>query len=203
MLHICYFDGVSKMGELIMKRIINGHRLLVIAYLLIANVGAEEAGQDINGKSMTAEEQVHQGLGIGIIIGEPTGLSAKKWLTDTTAIDFGAAWSFIDAESFQFHADYLWHNYDLIKTKELSGSFSVYYGVGGRIKLKSSNNGNGKDSKDDDTRLGVRVPLGVSYVFKENPVELFAEVVPILDVVPETKFGLGIGVGARYYFALR
>jgi len=128
---------------------------------------------------------------------------AKKWITDTTAIDAAAAWSFADFNSFQLHLDYLWHNYDLIKTKELPGQLSVYYGIGGRIKLKGGNDGNGKGNKDEDTRIGVRVPLGLSYTFKENPVELFAEVAPILDIVPETKFGVGIGVGARYYFNLR
>jgi hypothetical protein len=176
---------------------------MTVVSLLCISVRAEETAQDTPDKNMTAEEQVRQGFGIGIILGEPTGLSAKKWISDTTAIDAAAAWSFIDFNSFQLHADYLWHNYDLIKTKELPGCLSVYYGVGGRIKFKGSNDGNGKGNKDEDTRLGVRVPLGLSYVFKRNPVELFAEVAPILDIVPETKFGVGIGVGARYYFNLR
>jgi hypothetical protein len=151
----------------------------------------------------SAQEQVRNGLGVGIIVGEPTGISTKKWITDKAAIDAVAAWSFADFDSFQIHVDYLLHNYDLIKTKDLPGSFAVYYGVGGRIKLKGSNEGKGKGSNDEDARFGVRIPLGISYVFKESPVELFSEVVPILDVVPETKFGLSLGLGARYYFNLK
>ena len=171
--------------------------------LLLAITAVAWADEPLTDSGLTAGEQVREGFGIGIIIGEPTGLSAKKWISKTTAIDAAAAWSFTDFNSFQLHVDYLWHNYDLIKTKELPGQLSVYYGIGGRIKLKSGNGGNGKDNKDEDTRLGVRVPVGLSYTLKENPVELFAEVVPLLDVVPETKLGIGLGIGARYYFALR
>ena len=171
-------------------------------FLLLAITAVAWADEPLTDSDLTAGEQVREGFGIGIIIGEPTGLSAKKWISKTTAIDAAAAWSFADYSSFQLHVDYLWHNYDLIKTKELPGQLSVYYGIGGRIKLKSGNGGSGKDNKDEDTRIGVRVPVGLSYTLKENPVELFAEVVPLLDVVPETKLGIGIGIGARYYFAL-
>ena len=171
--------------------------------VLLAITAVVWADEPLTDNGLTAGEQIREGFGIGIIVGEPTGLSAKKWISDTAAIDAAAVWSFADFNSFQLHVDYLWHNYDLIKTKELPGQLSVYYGIGGRIKLKSSNGGNGKSDKDEDTRLGVRVPVGLSYTLKENPVELFAEVVPLLDVVPETKPGIGIGIGARYYFALR
>ena len=169
--------------------------------VLCTITAATWADEPLIDTGLTAEEKIRQGFGIGVIVGEPTGLSAKKWITDTTAIDAAAAWSFADFSSFQLHVDYLWHNYDLIQTKELPGQLSVYYGIGGRIKLKGSNDGKG--NKDEGTRLGVRIPVGLSYTFKENPVELFAEVVPLLDVVPETKLGIGVGVGARYYFALR
>jgi len=35
-----------------------------------------------------------RGFGLGIIVGEPTGLSFKKWSGDTTAIGGAIAWSF-------------------------------------------------------------------------------------------------------------
>ena len=169
-----------------------------VALFLTAGVGAEESLGSTGNESLTAAEKIRQGFGIGLIVGEPTGLTAKKWLSDTTAIDAAAAWSFDDFNSFQFHADYLWHNFDLIKTEDLPGRIPVYYGVGARIKLKGGNDGQGKGN--EDARVGVRVPVGVSYLFHDVPVDLFAEVVPVLDIVPETKFGIGIGIGARYYF---
>lgn len=34
------------------------------------------------------------GFGMGIILGEPTGLSAKAWTSNDNAFDFALAWSF-------------------------------------------------------------------------------------------------------------
>lgn len=176
--------------------------MAVISFL--TTIGrAEEPVQDTTDRNMTDEEQVREGFGIGVIVEEPAGLGAKKCISDTRAIDGAAAWSFADFNAFQLHVDHLSHNYDLIKTTELPGQISGYYGIGGRIKLKGSNEGKGNGSMDQNARMGVRVPFGLSYTLKENPVELFAELIPLLDVVPETKLGIGVGVGARYYFALR
>lgn len=161
----------------------------------MARAGAEEPMQDV---PTSAEETIRHGFGVGVVAGEPTGLSAKKWLSNTTAIDAAVAQSFSSFRSLQIHADLLWHNFDLIKIVEFPGRFPVYYGVGGRIKLKGNNSGKG--NKDEDMRLGMRVPVGVSYLAHDTPMDFYAEVVPFLDVSPETKLGIGIGVGARYYF---
>ncbi len=50
-----------------------------------------------------------RGFGLGVILGEPTGLSGKYWTSSTNAIDGGLAWSFRHAGFFHVHADYLWH----------------------------------------------------------------------------------------------
>ena len=52
----------------------------------------------------------------------------------------------------------------------------------------------------DDTQLGVRVPLGLAYLFQTAPVDIFLEIVPILDFIPETDFRINAALGARYYF---
>jgi len=127
-----------------------------------------------------------QGFGIGIIIGEPTGISMKGWLTSKSAIDAGLAWSFIDETSFHIHADYIWHSFDLIKTKE---ELPVYYGIGGRIKID-----------DHDTRIGLRMVGGIEYIFKDAPLDIFFEVAPILDLAPATKLSANAGLGARFFF---
>ena len=51
-----------------------------------------------------------EGLGLGIILGEPTGISFKSWLSTTTAFDMAAAWSFVDEDALHLHGDYLVHN---------------------------------------------------------------------------------------------
>ena len=74
------------------------------------------------------------GIGLGVIAGEPTGLSAKFWLNKTGAIDAAAAWSVTGSNKFQLHADYLYHFFDLIPVPKgklpLLGTFVSMAGPG-------------------------------------------------------------------------
>lgn len=127
-----------------------------------------------------------KGIGLGLIIGEPTGISFKYWTGSTTAFDAALAWSFIDEGAFHIHGDYIFHNMRLISVPE--GTLPFYYGIGARIKTAN------------DTKLGVRVPLGLAYLFSNAPVDIFIEVVPILDLMPKTDFSINAAIGARYFF---
>ncbi len=142
--------------------------------------------------------QGKDGIGVGIMVGEPTGLSLKKWIEANRAIDAGIAWSFSDNASLHFHGDYLFHRFDILTTPELSGAFPIHYGLGFRIKLKEGNQGHGRN--DGDAMIGVRFPFGVSYLFSDAPIDAFAEIVPVLDVAPKSEFSLNAAIGVRYYF---
>ena len=124
------------------------------------------------------------GFGLGIIIGEPTGLSAKMWTSSSTAFDAGLAWSFGNKGNLHVHADYLWHNFDVFSNKQLP----LYYGLGGRVDL------------GDDVGLGIRGVIGINYLFSDIPLDAFLELVPVFDVTPGTGFGFNGGIGLRYFF---
>ncbi|MFQ5823510.1 MAG: BAPKO_0422 family outer member beta-barrel protein [bacterium] len=134
-----------------------------------------------------------RGFGTGMILGEPTGISIKNWIGYSKAIDFAIAWSFEGNNSLTIHADYLNHNFKLIHVEK--GSLPLFYGIGGRVRF---NDHNGKDN--DDIRFGVRVPVGLAYLFENVTLDLFTEIVPILDLVPETDFKLNAAVGIRFFF---
>lgn len=125
-------------------------------------------------------------IGAGIIVGEPTGFSFKYWLTEKTALDAGLAWSFLDENAFQFQADYLIHNFTLIKISE--GKLPFYFGIGGRLKFSN------------DVTFGIRVPVGLAYILKDAPIDVFLEFVPILDLLPKTDFTISAAIGGRYFF---
>jgi hypothetical protein len=147
---------------------------------------------------LVARVEAQEGFGLGVIVGEPTGISFKKWLNKEHAIDAAAAWSFSENDSFQFHADYLFHNFSLLKTGDIGGRLPLYVGVGGRVKLEGHDHDNGRNRHD--ALVGVRVPFGISFLFNKVPVDLFAEIVPILDVAPDTDFDINGAIGARFYF---
>jgi len=132
---------------------------------------------------------------LGVIMGEPTGLSAKYWMSQANAIDFGVAWSFKGEGQFHLHADYLYHKYDIFKVD--SGSLPLYFGIGGRLRF---DNDDPRFDDDNDVRLGLRIVLGLEYVVEDYPMSLFFEIAPIMDFVPETEGDINGGLGIRYVF---
>ncbi len=135
--------------------------------------------------SITVSAKAHN-FGLGISVGEPTGLSGKLWTGNNTAIDGALAWSFGHEDAFHLHSDFLVHNYKWIKVSE--GRLPVYYGIGGRIKM------------EDDSKVGVRIPVGLNYQFADAPLDIFLEIVPILEMVPATDFNMNAAIGIRFFF---
>jgi hypothetical protein len=126
-------------------------------------------------------------FGLGLMLGDPTAISFKKWTGNKTAFDGGVGWSFRHDGSFHVHADYLIHSFNLINVER--GKAPLYFGLGARL------------STEAETKFGFRIPLGVSYIFERSPLDVFFELVPLFDLVPSTDFGgLEWSIGIRYYF---
>ena len=131
------------------------------------------------------------GFGLGFIAGEPTGVSGKLWMSHNTALDMAVAWSSSGDGNDDLHlqADHVWHDFGLLSVDE--GRLPVYYGIGARVRL---------DDGAGDDGLGVRFPVGLAYLFQGNKVDIFGEVVPTLEVTPDTNFDVEGGIGLRYFF---
>lgn len=158
---------------------------LSLAVALIIIMGALT---NLNPNPVHAQTIVDEGknFGLGAMFGEPTGVSVKYWNNSSSAFNIGAAWSLSGRnEAIHLHADYLFHSwFDDPDTRQLA----FYYGIGGRVIFA------------DDPNVGVRVPLGLNYVFQNAPFDLFVEAVPIFDFTPDTEFAGNGAVGIRYYF---
>jgi hypothetical protein len=126
-------------------------------------------------------------IGVGIMAGEPTGFSFKWWSDGATGVDAATGWSLED-DDFYVHCDYLWHRE--FEDNEIGGTVPLYFGIGGRLLLRD----------DEDSKVGVRIPIGVDYILGDGRFDVFVEIAPIFNFVPETEFDLSGGVGARFYF---
>jgi hypothetical protein len=127
-----------------------------------------------------------KGLGLGIIVDEPTGISTKLWTGENTAIDAEIAWSQDGDDFFYLHGDFLFHDQHL--SQDVKGKFLTYYGIGAKVEFADSN------------ELGLRIPLGVDYIFPKAPLDVFFEIVPLLDLVPATEGDLKAAIGIRFVF---
>lgn len=129
-----------------------------------------------------------EGFGMGVLLGEPSGLSMKWWTGLRSAWAAGVGYSFKDESDLHGHVDYLWH-----KVRDLGSDqprLPLYYGIGARYRAN--------DVGDDS--IGIRIPIGLEYLFASSSFDVFFEIVPVLDVVPELDFDANVGVGARYFF---
>lgn len=138
------------------------------------------------------------GFGLGLILGEPTGLSAKLWTSKVNAFDFGLGVSvggdrisyignYNNGSRVHFHMDYLWHSFNAISSSE---RFPLYYGIGGRF-----NSGGGYDGS-----LGIRGVFGIAWFPHSTPIDVFFELVPVLQLTSSFGFGIDAGLGIRYFF---
>ncbi len=126
------------------------------------------------------------GLGVGVILGEPTGASAKKFISHSVAVDGALAWSFIDDGALYLHADMLYHKFDRFNIG--FGHLALYYGPGVRMAFARH------------AWLGARFPVGLGLTMDEHIFEAFFELAPTFDLLPKTGFSLNAGIGARFYF---
>jgi hypothetical protein len=134
-----------------MKRIVV---LSVVALALVLSSRAAEA-KGVQGSS----------FGIGLIVYQPTGLSAQLRLSRITSIDFALGFSdhHFEDDRWYFHMDYLVSPVNL--SEHGTVGVPLYLGIGGFIH----------DGGGDDLHLGVRVPFGIAIEWRTAPLQLFLE----------------------------
>jgi hypothetical protein len=144
-------------------------------------------------------------FGLGVVLGDPTGLTAKLWLSKTNALDFGLGFTnygygfgaacYYDDQGFRhcrgyrdtsFNLDYLWQS-TLVRG---AAQLDWYIGLGGRIFFLG----------DRDFNVAARAPIGLALMFN-NPsfIEVFFELAPSLYLLGP-DFTIEGGLGVRFYF---
>lgn len=136
-------------------------------------------------------------FGVGAIVGEPTGITFEKYLEDKRSVDLDLAWSFGRHSGINIVSDYLVP----FVTQHLihSQAIGFYYGLGGRLIFVNSST--------DSFQAGLRLPLGLRTDFGTSDrienlkaIRVFAEIVPVLTLVPKTAFEFDFGFGFRFRF---
>lgn len=146
--------------------------LLAILFFLASNVSPQELPERVPRYEA------------GVIIGQPTGLSAKYWVSRLTAFDAALAWSFANG-ALEIHTSLLYHLFYIDVDRD---SFPAYLGLGPVFYLR------------DDTAIGARIPIGITYLFEDVPISLFLEIAPVIEIIPESDIEISGGTGIRIVF---
>lgn len=125
-------------------------------------------------------------FGLGLIVGQPTGLTGAYELSDNTAIDAALGLALFDDRDFYLHVEFLY----FLPTLVSGGDFDLraYLGIGGWVVTHN------------DPVLGARAPFGLSLDFASVPLQIFLEASVLLALVPDVGGDVRGALGFRYYF---
>ncbi|NIA18572.1 MAG: hypothetical protein GWO85_00580 [Simkaniaceae bacterium] len=119
-----------------------------------------------------------------------TGLLGQLMQNNYSAIDASISWGLGEKGYLCVHADKITYlNQGLHIKNEF---FPLYYGFGGMVEFKKNAYTN--------TNLFTRLPFGITFKLRKNPVRIFVEVVPMVSLVPNMQYNITTGVGLRYSF---
>jgi hypothetical protein len=148
------------------------------------------------GLLLSAPAEAQSGVGLGIVLGDPSGITLKLPLSGSSAVDFVLGVDTnngIGDDDAQFHVDWLYSPAVLGRGPGFTVPF--YFGIGGVIEFDD-------DGFDDDFDIGARVPIGIAFEFQSVPLELFLEfgmeVLFINDDGDDLDFDGMLGL--RFYF---
>ena len=164
---------------------------VVLALFVILSASASPAFADVD-----ADGRAEKGtVGVGIIIGEPTGISARLYVKDDQALQAAAGFAFIGG-GLHLHADYVFH--PVILQSRDSFVLLTYLGPGARLIQY-------RDGREASyVALGFRGVGGLLFDFKDNPLDAFVEVAGVLEYGFDADEGFGLALnaaaGVRYYF---
>lgn len=138
-------------------------------------------------------------FGLGAEIGDPSGLSFKYFLGGNNALDGTVGFNLgKNVDWLQVNLDYLFH----FPQRWGGGEWLPYVGIGGKLRAWDDHHDYRGDwyDDDDDFAFGVRIPLGLAWHPGRAPIDIFAEIVPGLWVLPGTNFDFDFALGVRFFF---
>jgi hypothetical protein len=142
-----------------------------------------------------AQSPQGKNFGFGIMLGDPTGGTAKFWTSRQNAFTLSLGKSYFGSP--RIGVDYLWH-FNSLNTN----TANLYAGVGGAIGFGE---GKGFWYKDkyfrtkDEAGVGARGSFGVNFIPRETPLELFFELGVLMSFTPDFDTGADAALGIRFY----
>lgn len=140
------------------------------------------------GSKFAAAQDQDSGLGLGFILGSPTGININWAFDENQAWDLQFGWS---RSMHHLNLSYQVWNFRAFNVDGVI--LDWYYGAG----LHSYHRN--RYRAEDKEELGLRVPLGIAHQLRDFPsVCIYGELGPTLNLVDESSFVVDFGVGVRF-----
>jgi hypothetical protein len=164
-------------------------RKVTVVWTLLSVLAAAAPAAAADSAAAASAGQDGRQLGLGVILGDPIGGTAKLWFDQHFAVDAGAGFATAENRA-AFWGDALWHDWTLLPQPK-QGKLGVYVGAGPQLDT------------GDDARFGVRTIAGLSFRPEGHPFELFAEVGPLFRMTQGGHVDAVGGVGVRFQLPAR
>jgi hypothetical protein len=140
-------------------------------------------------------------FGLGLALGEPTGVTGKYWFNQKNALQFAVGWGYYPHGGGAIYCDYLYNVFTLVRAGKAPFNLLFYMGLGGKLGVWDYHYRD-RDYDDTGASLGVRIPFGITMVFVKGPFEVFLEIVPGLAFIHPHPFWFDLDacIGGRFYF---
>ena len=140
-----------------------------------------------------------EGLGLGIALGDPTGLSLEWRPNSSRALHAAVGWN-APHDTVHAHVDGQWTLVHLRAAGAPNLDFPFFIGVGGRFDSNGNHAGWGWGDRHGDASLGVGIPVGLGLVSSSAPFDVFIEVAPVLGLVPSSEVWVDATLAGHFYF---
>lgn len=124
-------------------------------------------------------------VGLGLQIGDPSGITLQFYNPGFLSWDFLAAWDIDDFFFLNVHGLYhrrIGQRHDV----------HLFYGPGAFVGVHD------RGPRDDDVVLGISGTIGIGAMIERF--QVYGSVTPRLSVIPGTDGDVGAGIGVRYFF---
>lgn len=139
-------------------------------------------------------------LGLGAVIGAPTGLSANYFLSPSRTIHTTLAYDFHGDNDLQLASHYTWRR-NTLNIENVR--FGWFYGIGARLAFHDHDHHhhNHHDHEEDEhINLGPSGTLGIFHEFKEIPLEVFLKGNLTANIIEDTGVDGDLMLGLHYNF---
>lgn len=130
-------------------------------------------------------------LGLGLVGGDPSGLTLKYKLTQQQALDFRLGLDGFNNNVLLIQGNYLFSLFNLVST----GDFSLPFYLGGGATVVFFDVG-----QNEFLGIAGRIPIGVAMELTAIPIDIFAEAALGVLLIPDFDIGVEGALGIRYFF---
>jgi hypothetical protein len=167
------------------------------------------AGASLSPSTASARAGDQNGFSLGLILGDPSGLTLRGGIGESSAIQAHIGFSPFPGDALALMVDWTYDAWDFLRSNPKAGLL-FFFGFGGKAQWFSGRyfayEYHGHDYLTDRRHfgLGARALLGLRLSFRNSPFDLFLEIAPvgITFVVPDSDayYDIDGAIGFRYRF---